>query len=622
MGSEQGTLFELNELEVPVERYPAAFLARPEHAPRLKIIEIEALKGIDHLVIELDPPLTMLTGPNNSGKSTILQAILLGFDCFRRCLDTSTWRISSTGRAVSELDFLHVNHPKDLWYRHIWKPSRGRERYVRVALTFEDGFRFVARIRFLYGALNIGIEEFTPNPTPELIRSIVSSAPILIPATPGPQAHEPVVALAQLHYTLGTGEPARVLHNILLQLQNDDEYEASWDFVSGVVRQYFDVGLEEIDFDERLDLEIRAPYSEADFSLDIVSGGSGLNQILQLAAIIAWRRPGIVLLDEPDAHLHTALQTKMLDFLYALSSQYGLQIILSTHSRDLISHAPLNTIIPVDLSREHLAPIQSMEHLLLEFERQGTVSNVDIALLYQTKKCLFVEGPTDSRLLPKIANRLGRTVFQGKSQIVTFEFEGVDNLRIVPRVVELFERMIGAKLTWAVVRDRDANLPEVIDEYVEQAGQLGITNLHIWETYSLENLLLQPELVLNALNVKYPDFDLEREDVVALLDETMQAVRPEVGGVFITKTQTAYRAFGKDNPFDSGASNAYQFLDTLDTFERRLKYYPGKKVFGQFVQLLQERYSRTLRLDEIVEVLSPENVPEDINRLMSVLDGL
>jgi hypothetical protein len=203
---EQRSLFEDYDVEPPAERYPAAFLARPDRPPHLKYIKVEGLKGIDNVEIDLQPPLTVLTGPNNSGKSTILQAILLGFDVFRRCIDTSSWAIKAAGRAVQELEFLRVNKPKDLWFRQMWKPSKGHERYIRVSFSFDNGFKFVSRIRYLYGALNVGIEGFEPTPPAGLVKAIASSAPILISASPGPQAHEPAVSLAQLHYTISSGE--------------------------------------------------------------------------------------------------------------------------------------------------------------------------------------------------------------------------------------------------------------------------------------------------------------------------------------------------------------------------------------------------------------------------------
>ncbi len=621
MKETQQSLFDGFDIEPPQEQYPAAFLSRPEKALRLCSVKIEALKGINELSIDLQPHLTILTGPNNSGKSTILQAILLGFDAFRRCIDVSSWKIKTSGRAVSELDFLRVNHPKDLWFKQKWKASKNRERYIKVGFTFDNEFHFVARIRFLYGALNIGIEIDEKEPSEEIIKSIASSAPILIPPSGGPQAHELSVSLAQLHNTLNTGDPARVLRNILFHLQNDINNE-SWEFVKHVIKRYFGQELEKIKFDEKFDLDIRAPYSEFDYSLDIISAGSGLNQILQLAAILAWRKPGIVLLDEPDAHLHSSLQSKMLDFLYELTHQYDIQIILSTHSRDIISQAPLQTIIPVDLSRSHLKPIASLEHLLLEFERQGTVSNVDIALLYQTKKCLFTEGITESKLLPKIAEQLDVHTFSGKEQVVTFEFDGIENLKLIPKVVSLFERIIGAKLSWAILRDRDANLPEVIEEYRKKSEILGIENLFIWSCYSIENLLLDPKLIEMALSKKYTNNCLTIEHIQNLLKQAIEKITTDVVSIFITKAQTAYKFLGKDNPFDKGAKDAYSFISSLTTLESKLKYFPGKRIYGQFVQLLQDNNGFTLRLEDIITVINKDNSPKDFLSLFKILENI
>lgn len=610
-------LFDLDDLDVPVDRYPAALVGPQEALPKLRELEIEALKGIEHVTLELQP-FTILTGPNDSGKSTILQAILLGFECFRLCLDTSNWTLSKSGRALSEFDFLPVNELKDLWYRRIWKPARDREQYVRVRFTFDNGVTFVARIRFLFGMLNVGLETFEPTPTAQVLQALAGTSPVLIPATPGPQAHEPVVALAQLHRLLGTGEPSRVVRNILLQLQGEEDAQ-SWEFVAGVVQRYFGLDLAHIDFEPRRDLELRVPYAGQDFSLDIVSAGSGLNQMLQLAAIVAWRRPGMVLLDEPDSHLHTALQVKLLDFLLELSTHYDLQIVAATHSRDLISQAPLSAIVPVDLSRDHLEPLESVEHLLLEFERQGTVSNVDLALLYQTKRCLFVEGSTDCRLLPKIAERLGCGGFQGRGQLVPFGFGGVDELRVIPRVVQLFERMIGAQLTWAVVRDRDANLPRVIEWHREQAAELGIPHCHIWEGYSIENLLLDPHLVAAAVGLKSPAPGLGVDELSYLLQQAVQLVEEDSLAAFVTKAQAAYRKWGVENAYDQAAQDALNFLRGLTELEQKLLYYPGKRIFGQLVQLLQEEHGINLRLDDIVAQLTEDNAPEDIRRFVDML---
>src|SRR5207245_4365823 len=119
------------------------------------------------------------------------------------------------------------------------------------------------------------------DPTPELLKSILASPPVLIPATPGPAPHEDYLTLATVHKLLTVREPSRVVRNILKRIQEDTDGTAKR-FVNDVLKRYFRVTLEDIAFDERRDLEIRAPVNQGEYSLDIVSSGSGLNQILQL----------------------------------------------------------------------------------------------------------------------------------------------------------------------------------------------------------------------------------------------------------------------------------------------------------------------------------------------------
>lgn len=610
----------------PADQYPSAFLERPENAPRLERIQIDGLKGFDRSTLHV-APFTLLTGPNNSGKSTVLQAIALGFECFRRSLDTTRWSLRSSGRAVTEFEFLPVNEPKDLWYETTWKPSRDKERYIRVTLHFSNGFAFAAKLRFLFGTINLGVDVVEGDADEAVLRALAASAPVLIPATPGPGAHEDYYPLAQIHRFLNMREPSRVLRNVLFRLHDQAMHgdSAGLDFLNYVLWRYFRTELREMSFDEARDLEVRAPLQKANasYSLDVVSAGSGLNQMLMLAAVLAWRRPGIVLLDEPDAHLHSSVQAQLLDFLMALADEFRIQVIAATHSRDLISRAPLQAIVPVDRTREEIRPLQSLEHLLLEYGRHGTVTNVDLALLYQTRRCVFVEGRTDAELLPRIAEKLGFDLFVGHDQIVPFEIGGVGKVKLVPELVKLFRRLIGADLRWGVVRDSDANIPEVKAKVVEQADELGFPVFHLWSRYSLENYLLEPELICAAVKRLSPDIELGTDAVEALLCRAIEDIEDDIGGLFVTNTQNAFRdILGEQHWYNDGAVAATKYLRTLTGLEDRLHAYPGKRIFGRFVQYLQDSMGVHLRIDDVVAVLTPDNAPTELLEALRKLDDI
>ncbi|MFC1662369.1 ATP-dependent endonuclease, partial [Gemmatimonadota bacterium] len=612
--------------EEPVaESYPSAFLAREPGAPTLVSVRIEGLKGFDDTQISL-APLTILTGPNNSGKSTVLQAIALGFECFRRCLDTERWKLQPSGRAVNELDFLPVNEPKDLWFEKVWKPSAREERYVRVTLLFSNGFSFVARIRFLFGGLNLGIE-MEGDPPEEVLRALASASPVLLPTSPGPGAHEDYFPLAQIHRLLSMREPGRVIRNVLLRLMTEAEEGRTegLEFVDHVLNKYFGTAIADMRFEESRDLEVRAPLVREDeaYSLDLVSAGSGLNQILMLAAVLAWRKPGIVLLDEPDAHLHSSVQAQLLDFLTDLADTFHIQIIAATHSRDLIGRAPLQSIVPVDRTRAEINPLHSLEHLLIEYERHGAVDNVDLALLYQTRRCLFVEGKKDVGLLPRVAERLGYDLFLGGDQVVPFEIGGVGKAKLVPELVRLFERMIGADLRWGVVRDSDANVPEVKNGFRKQAEELGFPIYHVWDRYSIENYLIEPQLVLAAVRRVAPGCEVSLEEIEELLGEVVASLEEHVDATFVSNTQIAYRdVLERENWHQDGAGAAVKFLKSLDGLDKKLHAYPGRRIFGRFVEAFQEREGVHLRIDDLVTVLDRDNAPAELIECLDKVAGV
>lgn len=605
----QLSLFDLSE--PPPNVYPAAFLTSGLTAPSLVSIRVSGLKSFDDTTVKLSD-LTVLTGPNNSGKSTILQGIALGYECLRRCVDSKKWKLLESGRSVPEFEFLPVNEPKDLWYKRVWKPSRDSERPIEITLNFDGGYSLNFNIRFIFGFLNIKLAEKHGDFNESLLKGLLANTPILVPATSGPSPHEDLLTLATVHRYLSIREPSRVIRNILWRLQSEKDVGAIR-FVNNVLQHYFQVSLSEMSFDEKFDLELRSPIAQEDYSLDIVSSGSGLNQILQLACIVAWRKPSLLLLDEPDAHLHSSVQIQLFDFLNSLVHNHNIQIILSTHSRDLISQAPLESIVPVDSNRRELIPLHSIEHLLLEYQRFGGLSNVDLALLYQTKSCLFVEGVTDVRMLPRIAEKLDVPVFIGSHQLIPFEFQGVDKLKYLPELVKLLERLIGSKIKWGVIRDADLSLPRIQEIYRDIGGKLGATYFHLWQRHSIENYLLEPQLLHAAISGKYPKQSISLDEVSNCLEEAIKSVNESVYGPLVTKAQHAYKEYKlSDNPHDEGAAEAARFIKGIVTSEQKRTIYPGKKIFGKFVEELQNRYKMTIRLDDVISSITRESISEEV----------
>lgn len=113
----------------------------------------------------------------------------------------------------------------------------------------------------------------------------------------------------------------------------------------------------------RLGLEPHLNLPDVDRSLDMTAVGVGVSQIFPVLVMGLHSPPGSVLLmEQPELHLHPALQQKLGDFLLACSRS-GRQLIVETHSDHLISR--LRRRIAEDESNElqqYLAVIFAERH--------------------------------------------------------------------------------------------------------------------------------------------------------------------------------------------------------------------------------------------------------------------
>jgi predicted ATPase len=90
-----------------------------------------------------------------------------------------------------------------------------------------------------------------------------------------------------------------------------------------------------VSFDEREDYHISATYSSPGLDNQdrpLETAATGLLQVIQIFAYLILFEPKIMLIDEPDAHLHPDKQERLIEILEMAAAETDTQIVLTTHS--------------------------------------------------------------------------------------------------------------------------------------------------------------------------------------------------------------------------------------------------------------------------------------------------
>lgn len=367
----------------------------------------------------------LLVGRNNSGKSTVLQALAIWQYCvdeFRLANRTGSKGIqivlpNFTALPVPEFNLLW----KDRTDRH-WPLVNGskKQEYILIEIIVDwadksgTAHSFGVALRYhsaqtIYAIPQDGWAKFV-----ELDKQGGLPRIAYVPPFSGLEPVEKWLDKGNIREQVGKAQPGSVLRNLLLQVcpppERDDKGKsakgytppAEWKDLQSIVERWFSVKLQAPDYRQGVDTRITVEYVQGDKRYDVIAGGSGFHQTLTLLAFLYGYRPTTILLDEPDAHLHVNLQREILDYFKRKAGETGVQFLIATHAEEFAKGVDASQI--VSLLKQTPSRIQSTPDVL---RAMADVSNEEITRLKGSPYILYLEGQSDERILRAWAPKCG-----------------------------------------------------------------------------------------------------------------------------------------------------------------------------------------------------------------------
>ena len=445
------------------------------------------------------PGHVVLAGPNNTGKTTVLQAIAswsLALQRWRELNDFNP-RNGYSWAPIARQTFASVPLRS---FHLLWKDRRYQGQ-IEIEVRHSAGWA-VTMVFMADSTEQIYVRPKADVPV-ETLRDLDFQA-VYVPPMTGLEVDEPLLQPPRISHSLGLGRPGEVLRNLLVAVNYDN---SAWDALQDSIAKLFGY--------ELLSPDAAGPFIRSEYRtgadgplLDIASAGSGFQQVLMLLAFLHTRQGAVLLLDEPDAHLHLILQDAIYYVLRSVAARQRSQLIVATHSEVVINAVEPRELC-VMLHEPRMAAHNAERSQLISSLR--VLSNADVMQALSVRGVLYVEDFTDINIL------------RAWAEVLEHRAEGLLNQELMwkPLVFQAQEDRRGTKaggsgilardhfealqlvregLPGLELRDGDAQ-PPAPDTEITGAGLQRLR----WRRYEIESYLVHPDVLARFVTVEVGD---------------------------------------------------------------------------------------------------------------------
>ena len=475
---------------------------------RLRLVRF---KRFEEELFDLGGQSVILAGPNNSGKTTLLQGIStwnLALNRWRLEGGISGGRTKRISVVLDEFTALPLREMNLLWLnRHVArrikdvKTPKAAPIYIEAVAGVGPQREESLTIELLYA--NEKLVYVRPVRSPEdpapltALPSFAETFQVVhVPPFSGIGTQEPRHSPGIQSKLIGEGRAGEIVRNLVL-----DIWEASglkpeappWRDLARNLERLFQCELLPPQFSDAqpyIVCEYRprtmSQKSQRGPRLDVANAGSGFHQVLLLLAFFYARPSSVLLLDEPDAHLHFILQREILDLLMSVAKDRQCKLIIATHAEVLLAGSEPEQIVSFVGAHPKRLVNQHQKRALTDALK--TLSSLDLLQASHVGAVLYVEDEPDYKILREWAAILAHPSLSFLSFPFVWPLRGKGNLGEAKRHFSCL-RLAEPAIRGLCILDRDAGDLD-LDGDVPPGMQI-----KRWGRYEVENYLLNPAIL-------------------------------------------------------------------------------------------------------------------------------
>ena len=343
---------------------------------------------------------------------------------------------------------------------------------------------------------------------------------------------------------------------------------------------------------------------ERGFVTEIAYMGHGLQMWLQIMWFLSRVKDGeIVILDEPDVYMHPDLQRKLMRIL---KSRFK-QIVVSTHSIEIISEVNPDAILIIDKTKEqslYASEIPVVQDILNSI---GSIHNLQLTKIWASKKILLVEGE-DIAILKKMQDVLYPETEEPFDTIPNFDLQGWGGWNYAIGSSRLLKETVDTQIKVYCLFDSDYHTSDEIANRYKDAKRLGV-NLHVWERKEIENYLLVPDLILRVLRKEIGESVSNLNEIIEKINEITNQLRED----------TLYSLSSELQKFKKCELKT-AIKETQQIHSDVASKIPGKDAISKLSDWSQKKYKISLSPMKLVRNIQLSDIASEIAEIIKCIE--